>query len=171
MSRPLRPLTAARRGFTLIEVLVATALLGFSLVVMFGFHTQAVRSNRVARKTTDCTYLAQHQLEALLSTPWTSSTGRVGTDLADGNGSGTTEWDPLYHPNAGGQPNPVNAMWETVSSTAFNPAPTYYVTWEADAMDPSSDAWIRLRVRCAWQDPVFQTWHGTTISTYRYRDN
>ena len=40
----------SRRAFTLIEVLVATALLGFSLIVMFGFHAQAVRSNREARK-------------------------------------------------------------------------------------------------------------------------
>ena len=56
-----------RRGFTLIEVLIATSLLGFSLVVMFGFHTQAVRSNMHARKLTDCVYLAQGLLEELIS--------------------------------------------------------------------------------------------------------
>lgn len=171
MSTP-RPIVPRRAGFTLVEVLVATALLGFSLVVMFGFHTQAVRSNRVARKTTDCTYLAQHQLEELLSTPWTSSSGRASTDLADGNGSGTTDWDPLYHPAGGGQPNPVNAAWETTGAvTGSNPAATYYITWEVDAMDPTNDSWVRIRVRCAWQDAAFQSWHGTTISTYRYRDN
>ena len=60
----------ARGGFTLVEALIATALLGFSLIVMFGFHSQAVRSNMHARKITDCTYLAQLQMERLISLPW-----------------------------------------------------------------------------------------------------
>ena len=55
-----------RQGFTLIESLIATGLLGFSLIVMFGFHSQAVRSNNHARKMTDCTYLAQLQMERLI---------------------------------------------------------------------------------------------------------
>ena len=58
-ARPLYP----RRGFTLVEVLVASALLGASLIVMFGFHSQAVRANMNARRLTDCTYLAQAQME------------------------------------------------------------------------------------------------------------
>ena len=75
-------------------------------------------------------------------------------------------------PAGGGLPNPVNSVWETTGTTTdYMPAATYYLTWEVDAMDPSADSWIRLRVRCAWEDPVFGTWQGTTISTYRYRDN
>ena len=68
--RARRALVRARSGFTLIEALIATALLGFSLIVMFGFHTQAVRSNLHARKMTDCTYLAQLQMERLIALPW-----------------------------------------------------------------------------------------------------
>ena len=69
---PLRSFPQKRRqGFTLIEVLIATAMLGFSLLVMFGFHSQAVRSNMHARKMTDCTYLSQLQMERLLSLRWT----------------------------------------------------------------------------------------------------
>ena len=71
------------RGFTLVEVLIATALLGFALIVMFGLHNQSVRSNVMARKVTDCTYLSQSKMEELLSTEWLSSTGRTG-QLADG---------------------------------------------------------------------------------------
>ena len=79
----------SRKGFTLVEVMVATALLGFSLIVMFGFHAQAVRSNLHARKITDCTYLAQSQLEELLSLEWTQN-GTVPGDLA-AVGPGTTK--------------------------------------------------------------------------------
>ena len=172
LRRTSRVSRARRAGFTLIEVMVAAALVGMSLVVMFGFHTQAVRSNRQARKVTDCTYLAQQQLESLVAVPWTKNAGRAGTDLADGNASTSTAWAPLYHPAGGGLPNPVNSVWETTGTTTdYMPAATYYLTWEVDAMDPSADSWIRLRVRCAWEDPVFGTWQGTTISTYRYRDN
>ena len=42
--------SGGRRGFTLIESLIATGLLGFSLIVMFGFHSQAVRSNNVQNR-------------------------------------------------------------------------------------------------------------------------
>lgn len=159
-----------RRGFTLVEVLVATALLGFSLVVMFGFHVQAVRSNLHARKITDCTYLAQDQLERLVAYEWTSGAGRSSTPLADGNVTATSEWAPLYHPSSGGYPSPVNAIGETTAST-YQPAPSYYITWEVDPMDLVNDTWIRVRVRCTYYDAAFDTYRGTTISTFRYRDN
>ena len=161
----------SRRAFTLIEVLVATALLGFSLIVMFGFHAQAVRSNREARKVTDCTYLAQRQAEELLSIEWTRTGGRASGSLASGT-TGASDWGYLYHPAGGGAPTPVNAMGEVLGSeTARQPAATYYITWEVDEMDPTNDSWIRLRVRCAWEDRAFGNWNGTTISTYRYRDD
>lgn len=102
-----------RRGFTLIEVLIATSLLGFSLVVMFGFHTQAVRSNMHARKLTDCVYLAQGQLEELIALQWTETSGRPG-DLADGDGS-TDTWGPLYHPSSGTLPTAVNSNGSATS--------------------------------------------------------
>ncbi len=164
------PIRQTTRGFTLVEVLIATALLGFSLVVMFGFHAQAVRSNYHARKITDCTYLAQGQLEELLAIQWTGeeASGRA-PDLDDGDGS-TEEWGCLYHPEQNGTcPDPVNAEGSD-SSGEDRPAPTYYLTWEVDPMDAVEDTWLRVRVRCTYQDRTFNTWHGTTISTYRYRD-
>ncbi len=163
-------LTRSRRGFTLVEVLIATALLGFSLVVMFGFHAQAVRSNYHARKITDCTYLAQGQLEELIAVQWDGSeaSGRP-DELLDGDGS-TDEWGCLFHPTQDGScPSEVNSQAST-SSGDDRPAPSYLVTWEVDEMDSVDDTWVRIRARCTYQDSTFNTWHGTTISTYRYRD-
>ncbi len=155
------------RGFTLIEVLIATSLLGFSLVVMFGLHTQAVRSNQHARKLTDCVYLAQAQLEELMALEWTKTDGRP-DDFLDGDGS-TDEWGALYHPNGGSLPDPVNSSYATSSPTGIA-SPIYYVTWEVDTMDSSDDTWVRLRSRCTYKDKTFNRYRGTTISTYRYRD-
>lgn len=161
--------TGDRRGFTLIEALLATALLGFSLIVMFGFHSQAVRANMHARKMTDCTYLAQLQMERLLSLPWTSST--TPTDLQDALGvdptSATDPWAWLEHPSSGAQPDPVNAMNSTDEAEG---RPTYYITWEVEHMDTDS-TWAKLRVRCIYKDEAFNAWRGTTISSYRYRDS
>jgi prepilin-type N-terminal cleavage/methylation domain-containing protein len=158
----------ARRGFTLVEVLVASALLGASLIVMFGFHSQAVRANMNARRLTDCTYLAQAQMERLLSLTWTDAAGRP-TDLqADfGVASDPTSlgmWDDFEHP--GGTITPVNAANSTDES--LGPA-LYTVSWDVENLD-SDETWVRLRVRCTYADPTFDTSHGTTISSYRFTD-
>lgn len=163
-----------RRGFTLVEVLVATALLGFSLVVMFGFHAQAVRSNSRARKATDCSYLAQQRMEILLAHLWDSDHVRAGTDLADGwstTSTASSDWEPLYHPMIGaGMPEALNALGENdLARQAASAAPTYYVTWQV--MDTSADGdWIQLWVRCTYQDSAFGNWHGQTISAYKFMD-
>ena len=155
-------------GFTLIEALIATALLGFSLIVMFGFHTQALRSNMHARKLTDCTYLAQTYMERMMAEPWRE--GTVPTTLVDG-GSDTTAagdndalWVDLEQP---GSPLLVNAL--NTTDTTYGQR-NYSISWDISNMDSSPVNWVRVRVRCKYRDEAFGTWHGTTISSYRFRD-
>jgi Tfp pilus assembly protein PilV len=170
--RPAPPRLVRRRrggesGFTLVEALIATALLGFSLIVMFGFHSQAVRSNRDARRMTACTYLAQSQLERLMALPWTDSSRHA--DLVDSLTDPTTsadKWAFLEHPSGGAQPAAVNAAEAYVNTLG---KPIYYVTWDVEDMD-SDGTWMRLRVRCQYEDSAFNTWRGTTVSSYRFRD-
>ena len=161
-----RAASSGRAGFTLIEALVATALLGFSLIVMFGFHNQAVRSNMHARKMTDCTYLAQAQMERLMALPWSASTGTP-SDLADGMTDAIGDWDYLEHPGSGAAPTQMNAAMEYTNTLG---TPEYYITWDVEDMD-SSPTWVRLRVRCQYRDQSFNRWHGTTVSSYRFRDS
>ncbi len=164
----MRRMFSSKTAFTLVEVLIATALLGFSLVVMFGFHAQAVRSNAAARKITDCTYLGQAQLEELIAVEWTEAAGRSGTPLAAGT-TGASDWDPLYHPSSGSQPTPVNALRESQGSESSNaPAAIYYITWEMTELTQSD--WLQVNVRCTWQDSHFGTWHGIAVSSFRFRD-
>jgi len=155
----------SRGGFTLIEALIATALLGFSLIVMFGFHSQAVRSNRHARKMTDCTYLAQLQMERLIALPW--SEGSRPTPLTDlgSDSSSSDEWTYLPHPS--GDPDAVDAGNTTAET--YGEA-VYYVSWDIEEMD-STPTWLRLRVRCQYKDVAFNQWKGTTVASYRFRDS
>ena len=118
-----------RRGFTLIEVLIATSLLGFSLVVMFGFHTQAVRSNMHARKLTDCVYLAQGQLEELLSLSWTKTSGRP-DDLKDGE----------YHLNATLVLGPADSHTSYAAlegeTAVLSGGPRLHLAWSTSSLHP-----------------------------------
>jgi len=161
MSTPRR----TRAGFTLVEVMVASAILGAALIVMFGFHSQAVRSNMNARRLTDCTYLAQSQMERLLAMDWTS-TNRP-TDMTAGAKDdawmGSNAWDPLTWP----LPDPVNAAFETTDSLG---PPLYSLSWDIEDMD-TDGTWSRVRVRCTYEDAAFDTKHGTTISSFRFRDS
>jgi type II secretory pathway pseudopilin PulG len=155
----------SRGGFTLIEALIATALLGFSLIVMFGFHSQAVRSNRHARKMTDCTYLAQLQMERLIALPWSESSRPTPlTDLGS-DSSDSDNWTYLPHPSGG--PDAVDAG--NTTGETFGEA-LYYITWDIEEMD-STPTWLRLRVRCQYKDVAFNQWKGTTVASYRFRDS
>ena len=162
---PLRRVSRARRaGFTLIEVMVAAALVGMSLVVMFGFHTQAVRSNMNAHRLTDCTYLAQTQMERLLSMDWAQASRPGDLSDAGGDASSATVWAALEQPLTPVVVNAANGV-----DTSLGPV-MYTVTWDVTDMD-ANQTWVRLRVRCTYPDSAFNTFHGTTISSYRYRDS
>lgn len=171
--RRQRPLaTVSRRGrggFTLVEALIASALLGFSLIVMFGFHSQAVRSNMHARKMTDCTYLAQLKMEQLQSVPWTEASMPSTLDTSGTDTTSTSNlWATLPHLNGeeSGDPGPVDAQNQRVSTTT----PGYWVSWDVESMD-AEETWARIRVRCVYQDRAFNQWRGTTISSFRFRDS
>jgi len=158
----------SRLGFTLIEVMIASAILGLSLVVMFGFHSQAVRSNMNAHRMTDCTYLAQSRLEGLLAEDWTSSTSP--TDLQDLGADASTvgDVDDFEHP---GTVSLVNAANDT---DVAHGALMYQVSWDVEGMGgttATTDDWLRIRVRCTYPDSQFNTEHAATISSYRFRDS
>ena len=157
----------ARSGFTLIEALIATALLGFSLVVMFGFHTQAVRSNLHARKMTDCTYLAQLQMERLIALHWDETTRPTELTDLDSDDTDSDSWTYLPHPTGG--PDPVDAGNTADGTFSSLSSAQYFVSWHIEEMD-SEPTWLRLRVRCQYQDLAFDQWKGTTVSSYRFRD-
>ena len=91
-----------KRGFTLLEVMIASGILASSLLFVFSFHSQAVRLNKNAKRLTDCTYLAQAKMERLLMLRWTQSS--MHADLKDSGGADPTTasapWAYLEHPNS-----------------------------------------------------------------------
>ena len=155
-----------RRGFTLIEIMISAAVMGFALVSMIAMHSQAIRSNAHAKRMTDCTYLAQAQIELLHALPW-PNTGAP-TFLTDGGVDTTAPWAYFEWPLAGAQPPARSATNDANTSYAFGPA-RYFVSWDIEVMD-SNSTWVKMMVRCQYLDSTFNQWHGTTISSFRFRD-
>lgn len=156
-----------KRGFTLLEVMVASAVMGFALVVMLSLHSQAVRSNMHAKRMTDCTYLAQARMEQLHALPWTRSS--TPSQLVDSGVDSTAPWAYFEHPNGGAQPPARSSGNGPTTNFAFGPL-AYYVSWDIEVMDTSS-TWLKMMVRCQYLDSTFNNWHGTTISSFRFRDS
>lgn len=71
--------TKKEQGFTLVEALVAIALLAFGLLAVASMQTGAIRGNFFASGTTEATAWAQNTLETLLALPYSDP------DLTDGN--------------------------------------------------------------------------------------
>src|SRR4029079_8908767 len=72
-SRPmLRSTTRGdRKGLSLLEAVLASAIIGASFVAFFGLAGQSMASASDARHATICTFLGEAQLNRLISQKWT----------------------------------------------------------------------------------------------------
>lgn len=70
-------------GFTLLEVIIAIAILTFGLLAVASMQSTAIRGNYLGYRVTEGATLAQDRMEFLLSQPFGSLT--VGTDQPDPN--------------------------------------------------------------------------------------
>ena len=61
-----RDFVRVRRGFTLLEILIAVGILGTAVVVVIGNINHAVSMYRVARETAAATAIAQSRMQDLL---------------------------------------------------------------------------------------------------------
>jgi len=72
----------AKRGFTLVELLAALALIGIALPVLLHAITTASRMTSVAKRKTEATTLAQGKVEELVATrAWQS--GQMSGDFGE----------------------------------------------------------------------------------------
>jgi len=58
-------------GFTLVEVLIAMAMLSFGLLALAGMQVAAIRVNSASNRLTEVTTLMQDKVEELMSLPFT----------------------------------------------------------------------------------------------------
>jgi prepilin-type N-terminal cleavage/methylation domain-containing protein len=100
------------RGFSLVEVIVATGILVVALVSLAQLFTIAVRANIASRTTTDATVLAQQKVEELRALTW-------GFDLQGAPVSDTTTDTTVFPEQPGGgtglSPSPASALAKDIA--------------------------------------------------------
>jgi prepilin-type N-terminal cleavage/methylation domain-containing protein len=99
------------RGFSLLEVLVATTLLTMSLTALAQLFAIATRANSSARATTYATVLAQQKMEQLRSLLWGFDT--LGLPLTDTS----TDIAAVLERETGGNglsPSPANTLGRNI---------------------------------------------------------
>jgi prepilin-type N-terminal cleavage/methylation domain-containing protein len=146
-----------QRGFTLMEVLVATILLVTGLVAVAQLVPVAVTSNNGTRRDSTATVLAQRQLSYLLEQPLTNANtvpDAFGTNNPCGVG------DPTLPGVTVGSPIVIIANRPTINFAAAK-VPNYNFTTTADPQDPYQ---ATFDIRWA----VITTGNGTAASSRRF---
>ncbi len=67
---PRQPRSTRRRGFTLVEMMFALAILAGGLLAMLMVQTQALQQGRYGRHTNDAMQVARDQMEFFMRLPW-----------------------------------------------------------------------------------------------------
>ncbi|HSW05756.1 type IV pilus modification PilV family protein, partial [Aquabacterium sp.] len=135
MNRPMNRLTTPlRRGFSLIEAMIAMLITSFGLLAIAGIGLKLAFNEDVARQRGEATRLAQEKLEELRSfSQLTAAAGVVSWDGLVGANDDITEGS-------------------THNGEAYHANTSFERRWEL--LDSSSDAYRRVRVTVAWADRV-----------------
>src|SRR5437660_10467026 len=102
--------TADARGFSIIEVLMATALMVTAVASLAQLFVLSTDRNKSSKNTTFAAVLAQHKMEQLRSLTWGFDTlGLPATDTS----TDTTKF-PETNGGTGLSPSPVNTLQQNV---------------------------------------------------------
>ncbi|CAG0995059.1 hypothetical protein MYXO_02632 [Myxococcaceae bacterium] len=139
-----RPQTRRKDAFTMLEVVIAMAILGFGLLAVALMQLQAMNGGRAGRHSTQAAVIARDQMETFQRVPFGSAT------LAQ-----TVGWSP---------PITVNAQPD---GGAGGVEQAYAVSWRVTDVDAN---WVKdVDVRVTWDEPSFQG-RTLTLSSTRYND-
>ena len=83
-------------GFTLIEVIIAIAILTIGLLGVASMQTASIRGNHLGYRYTEGTTLAQDRLEWLFTRPYTDASLNAGANKADPVGGAQANYTITY---------------------------------------------------------------------------
>jgi prepilin-type N-terminal cleavage/methylation domain-containing protein len=135
--------TSSQRGFSLIESLIALAIVAFGLLAIAGISIKLATSEDVARQRGEAARLAQEKIEELRSFTQIDSAAGVKA-WADMPVSGTT-------------------LNDTIADNANYHANTSY-TRQWQVLDSGSDPWRRVQINVQWTDRIGGTAVPNTLS-------
>ena len=110
------------KGFTIVEVMIAIAILTFGILAVASMQTSSMYGNSTANRVTEGTSWAGNKMEELLTIPDTDAQLSVGTHGPETMISGVSRYD---------------VKWEVIDSV--------------DSLNPIEDAKLII-VTVTWQD-------------------
>lgn len=140
------------RGFTLIEVIIAIALITVGILSLYSLHYSSINTNMKAQVMTTATSWATDKVEILLSQPFDCTPYEVGChDLDDVNGDGTfqdTDNDGIDDVGTDREFGLNNNTKATADHFLVSPDGNYTVMWNVAVDTPVPDSkTIRVIVR------------------------
>ena len=128
-----------RAGLTLVEVMMALAILSLGMMAMLTMQVHAMRGGKVGRHITQGAQIARDRMEFFHRVQWTDPV------LAD-----TTGW--LMAANV------INSQVETLGGGTFQNEQRYTVDWQIqdlafDPADPTVPILKQIDVRVTWREP------------------
>jgi len=138
-----------REGFSLIEVLVALAILAVGLLGLAMFQITAIKGNAIASKWTVATELAQDRLERFRHVGWDNITS------SSSSGFNTGTMLPRY----------ANLPGAAGDNTIVRGTPFYRV-WYVDPATSATNTFTTITVWCCWMDDS-SNWHNVMLVTQR----
>jgi Tfp pilus assembly protein PilV len=135
------PPSDQERGFTIIEVAVASVITMVGMVLLAGLFTLAITHNRIVKQYTATTALSQQKMEELNAIDKNDTRLVVGGGLTDA-AKQTGYWDKIYVDDAG-----------TVSTTIPTGQVANYVRYWKIENDPSVDRTVIISVRVTSLQP------------------
>ena len=178
MGRQVRRSRTQQGGFTLLELVIALAVMMIGLLALWGLHAAAITSNANAYRLGISTTLAHDALEQLMGETWTMT------------GAGPVTNARLDPAQCGGifpaasidglEPLPCNidlggARVNGIGAIAASPeaalAPVIFLrTYHSQELTAGFGDRLLIRVRVTYDDPHTGKRHGVTIGTTRLVD-
>lgn len=140
-----------QEGFSLIEVLIALAILAVGLLGLALFQTTAIKGNAIAAKWTVASELAQDRLERFRHLDWTTIQSSVPAGFVPG-----TPPLPSAYASLGGSVGDNTAVRGT----------TYYRVWDVTPATTTANSFTTITVWCCWRDKS-SIWHNVMFVTQR----
>jgi prepilin-type N-terminal cleavage/methylation domain-containing protein len=149
-----------QRGFSLVETMVALAILAFGVMGIYGIHNFAIRNNQNAARASEATFLAQRTMSELARQPFEpgdANLGSIGAGAAIGTGSLANPGD--RHADLPGiiDAGPVNRYGST--DAVLGPV-MYRRSFFVEPVSNNPEQ-VRVTVRVSFEDRAFVRSDGT----------
>jgi prepilin-type N-terminal cleavage/methylation domain-containing protein len=136
-------------GFSLVEVLVALAILAVGLLALALFQVTAINGNAIASRWTTATQLSQARLDQFRHAAW----GDITSSPAGGYNTATMQPQYANLPGAAGDPSPLPAVQGT----------PFYRVWY---VNNNSSTLKTITVWTCWKDQLSR-WHNVMLVAQR----